>query len=165
MKITTPSLTPKVLEFCRSLNPGAEPIYVSCRPHELSRSRLCFINTLIQIHKAGGRPCFGWVIGQVGDLFLEASFHCLWKSPQKLLIDITYREFDEILFLPDDSLLPNQKPIPSKHFPLTNDPRVLMLISWLEAYEQAMLSVLEQYLQRLDESSVFLDEQLGKLKK
>ena len=164
MKIIIPDLTPKVLEFCRSLNPSAEPVYVPCRPHELSRPRLCFINTLIQIHKHGGRPCFGWAVGQIEDLFLEASFHAIWRSPRGQLIDVSYREFDEILFLPDDSLLPNSRPIPSRHWLLTDNSKVELLVSWLELYEKSMLDTLESYLSRLDNSSVFLNQQLEKLK-
>jgi hypothetical protein len=95
------------------------------------------------------------------DVILEASHHCIWQSPKGELIDLT-ENFERILFVPDD-YPPTGRPILSKHFLLTDDPKIAEFVRAVESYEMNMAKLIESYLIRLNEGSSFLVHLLGKI--
>ena len=65
----------------------------------------CHLNVWCQLKHAGGEPQHGWVLAQdKSKSFAEAIFHTVWRSPDRLLVDITPRkDFEKrLLFVPDN---------------------------------------------------------------
>ncbi|MEW5914065.1 MAG: SEC-C metal-binding domain-containing protein [Thermodesulfobacteriota bacterium] len=127
---TTPQkITNKIREFCRSISPHSIPIYVPVKAHRDSQFDECFSNVREYVVEKGGQLYFGYTIWEWPNVLLEAEFHCVWKSDQEELIDITKKRENEkrILFLPDESKSFNfDEPArePSVRLPLVNDPFV-----------------------------------------
>jgi hypothetical protein len=64
----------------------------------------CFVNCLVQQKLHQGDTLFGWMLWQDTTIqFAEAEFHCVWRSPDGALRDITPRVDGEkrICFVPD----------------------------------------------------------------
>ena len=87
------------------LNPSAAILLKYRKPNSfISEPDNCHINVWVQCDKHGGKPQYGWIIGQdLKNNFLEARFHSVWLSPEGELIDLTPRNDNEkrIMFLPD----------------------------------------------------------------
>ena len=65
----------------------------------------CHLNVMVKMGYEMGIPQFGWMLAQDKSMnFSEAQFHCVWKSPEGDLQDITPRLDNEkrVLFIPDD---------------------------------------------------------------
>lgn len=66
----------------------------------------CHLNVLIKCNMDEGNFCFGWMFVQdKSQNYVEAQFHCVWRSPEGNLVDITPRIFnmERIMFIPDYS--------------------------------------------------------------
>jgi len=63
----------------------------------------CHTNVLHRVREHGGERLNGWMIWEAPGLFAEGEFHCVWRSPDGDLVDVTPRRDGEarILFLPD----------------------------------------------------------------
>lgn len=92
-----------VLEFCGRLSPGAKPVFVEVRAERISKLLDCHLNVDRKVERNGGRNVFGWQISEIPDVCLEAQFHSIWETPDKMLVDITPEEFKQnrILFVED----------------------------------------------------------------
>lgn len=65
----------------------------------------CHLNVMVKMEYERGLPQFGWILAQNKSVnFSEAQFHCVWKSSEGDLQDITPRLDNEkrVLFIPDD---------------------------------------------------------------
>lgn len=64
----------------------------------------CHLNVRCHVKTHGGSVVNGWMIWDYEPFtFAEAEFHCVWRSPAGLLVDLTPKVDgeSEILFLPD----------------------------------------------------------------
>jgi hypothetical protein len=102
---TTPAeTTPAVTSFAISLG-GEEPRYVPVIDDTHGLYGWCSDGVTQKILADGGNPVFGWTIWEWPKALLTAEFHCVWKSPEGDLFDITPKPKEEgrILFVPDTS--------------------------------------------------------------
>ena len=105
MKPTTPfSINEDVLEFCKEINPGSEPLFIEVIPYEESEYQECFSNVENYIKKFGGKIQQGWTIWEIPKKFIEAEFHAVWVDDNENYIDISPKPDGEkrILFLKDN---------------------------------------------------------------
>lgn len=103
MSTTTPrSINKNVLKLCSQITTGT-PLYVPVRPDGSAESQQCFQNVVRKINRDGGSQCVGWRIWERPELYVEAEFHAVWRTPLGELFDITPLPDDErtILFLFD----------------------------------------------------------------
>jgi len=96
-------IDPQIVAFCGQLCPGTKPQFVPVRPEADAKILDCHPNVAAKVKRDGGSQVFGWQISVAPHLFLEAQFHCVWRSPDNRLLDITREEFGhaKILFLED----------------------------------------------------------------
>lgn len=100
--LSTPQrpLNRRVRKHCASIS-TITPVFLPYVDYGLAHKE-CHLNVRYQVKQHGGKVVNGWMIWD-GDFFTEAEFHCVWRSPDGHLEDITPRVDGEteILFLPD----------------------------------------------------------------
>ena len=101
---TTPkAISPEIMRFCETIIPGSTPIFMEVQPEPGSVMNECFDNVSTFVKRRGGTPLLGRTIWNYHDLWLEAEFHSVWKTPDGELTDITPPVDGEsvLMFLPD----------------------------------------------------------------
>ena len=113
-------------------------------------------NVLKKIQRDGGRALFGWVFlnrGAVHGEYLIALHHAVWSAEgSALIVDITplhdeprFRPYcpspARVLFLLDESAEPRMigrgmAPLPSRFFPVTDDPKLAAYVEQLNTEER-----------------------------
>ena len=83
-------------------------VYIEVKPSLDAKLYECIYNVRDKIKIDGGKEILGWEIWKT-DILIEAQFHSVWQSPNKVLVDITPREsevkVENILFFPDKKLV------------------------------------------------------------
>ena len=99
---TPATLTPAVLEFCRSVCNEA-PIFLRIEPLSEAVVGDCFPLVDRVVQERGGTAYYGWRIWVWPHVMIEAEFHSVWRDPDGVLHDYSPAPFDtdRILFLPD----------------------------------------------------------------
>lgn len=122
MSTVPKSLSPKLLEFCRSIAP-ARPIYIKSKPSADAKTSACFDNVHRKIERAGGQLAYGWAIWHVPGLHFEAEHHGVWKNRQGALLDVSpqLHRVPKILFLPDPEATYDPKNARSNIYKAAND--------------------------------------------
>jgi len=98
-----PDITKKyVTSFCWEISQH-NPLLVPLRPLRDKPINECFNIVEEHIASYGGEKMNGWALWEWSHVFIEAEFHCVWKSPEGEIFDLTPKPkaFDSILFLPD----------------------------------------------------------------
>lgn len=123
-----------VISFCQHVCLGSKSIYVPVDPLPDKPINECFSIVPEHVASHGGEQKFGWSIWHWPMVFIEAEFHCIWKRPDGLLIDITPKllPFDQILFLPDPNRHYEGRQIDNIRKPISHDPLVKQFISLAE---------------------------------
>ncbi|MGZ0707306.1 hypothetical protein ACWPKO_03090 [Coraliomargarita sp. W4R53] len=118
MNYSEPKSDHNLERFCESLCAGQAPIWISVKPPSYAQIGHCYENVEKRIKQKGGMPVFGWEISNLEDLWLEAQFHCIWKSPKGELVDLTPEQFgrNRVLFLKDNHRVYNGIPIDFRRF-------------------------------------------------
>lgn len=95
-----------VSTFCTGLNSNNQPVFLNVVPDKGALGLDCFVNVKKRIDKNGGDIVYGWSIWEWPGVMIESEFHAIWKKPNSELIDITPNSFNfnQILFLPDETL-------------------------------------------------------------
>jgi len=119
-------LFPHVLDFCKSISPSSEPLYISPTPTDKDEPNECPINVQRHISEKGGQEVLGWQIWEWYGVMIEAEFHMLWRTTSNELKDVTPKNIavKSILFLPDESLHYEDKQIDNIRQPLIKDKRL-----------------------------------------
>ncbi|MBB3871660.1 hypothetical protein [Brevundimonas mediterranea] len=104
---TTPlAMTPYVMEFAGSLG-GGSPAILPVSEDPLGRYGWCNDGVRLKVAAEGGEPVYGWVIWEWAPALLTAEFHCVWRSPEGALIDITPKpRREETIVFVDDAAYP-----------------------------------------------------------
>ena len=121
--------------FQRSIPGTTRPVFVPLRPRADSIENDCFENVRRQIAAEGGEIVHGWRIYGFPELFLEAEFHAVWKSPRGDLLDVSLPPEEgtaRIVFFPDPTRSFQGEPIPNRHWPLV---RMKELRDYFEAFD------------------------------
>jgi len=115
-----------VREFCGTLNPVSEPFFLKITPESGAKILACALNVEAKIRKDGGSAVLGWKIWEWYGIMIEAEFHTVWKSPNGTLYDITPNEggFEQVMFLPDESIKYDGKQINNVRHSLSKNPKV-----------------------------------------
>lgn len=101
----TPVISDAIMDFCDSIAPSSDPLFVRVAPlhnavlHECGNN----VNQYVSIH--GGTIEYGWIIWHHPNIVFEAEAHVIWKDNSGNRLDVTphiERTNVEILFLPDD---------------------------------------------------------------
>jgi hypothetical protein len=123
-----------VVSFCRYVCPGSKPIYVPVDALPNKPINECFSIVPEHIASHGGEQKLGWSIWHWPKVFIEAEFHCIWKRPDGVLVDITPNllPFDQILFLPDPHRHYEGRQIDNIRKPISNDLLVKQFIALAE---------------------------------
>ena len=124
---TTPAeITPCIKEFCRGISAVA-PVYVPVRPE--GQAGYCYPNCRAKVQAQGGEIVYGRAIW-LGEAILQAEWHCIWRDPNNILLDITAKPDGEtiILFLPTNEVWDGVTVWPNIRKPLVNDPVLDMLL-------------------------------------
>jgi len=79
---------------------GSHPVYVDVIPEPGAQAAYCFQNVSEKISRDGGSAVLGWACWK-SDYVIEAEFHCIWRSPEMRLIDITPNDCAQVLFVAD----------------------------------------------------------------
>ena len=134
---TPPKIDKAVRKFCREINASEDPVFVDVRPAPDCLLDECFNNLPIQIERNGGKSVTGWTVWYIVNRFIEAEFHCVWQSGEKL-IDVTPKRNRErkILFLPDSRTAWSGRRVPNIRRSLCDDPFYDWLIRKAEAHDE-----------------------------
>lgn len=111
-KATAPrEITSEILNFCCSIAPEFDPVFVKVIPHERAVQDGCFDNVEMIAKGLCGEVAYGWLIWE-GCVTFEAISHAVWVVNGKY-IDVTPQASRErrVLFLPDpDRYNPDSRP-------------------------------------------------------
>lgn len=149
MKLTltrTPrALTPEIVDACKSLVPGSQPIFVRRRPaSDAAAVNKCTFNVRRYLLEHPGSIVLGWDIAVWDHVLMECIGHAIVQSGNELFC-VSPSKYGEpsLLFLPDNSLQfdfdDSMARMPSKQIPLSNKPEVQRFIE-LEGEELAIKS-------------------------
>jgi hypothetical protein len=130
---TPPTITSLIKEFCATIS-SAQPEYVPVVPE--GKVGYCYPNVKAKVEAEGGEIVYGRTIW-VGEAFLDAEWHCVWRRNGKL-IDVTAKEDGEeqILFLPTDEVWDGTTVWSNKRKLLTNDPIICEIVRAQEEVER-----------------------------
>lgn len=134
-------LFPHVIEFCRSISPKSNPIFLVTLATTNDLPLECFDNARRHAEAEGGRVVLGWRIWEHYGLMIEGEVHAVLETPDCQLRDVTpHREpTNQILFLPDDTIFYDGQQINNIRRPLNDDPNVVEFIRICDA-EFALLN-------------------------
>ena len=124
MKATTPAgITEQVRRFADSLVPGAAPVrvqFAAMTPPGVVDE--CYENVGAVVRSSGGQALLGWTIWEAPGVFLEATFHAVWRGDDGELLDPTPKADGELitLFVPDPNAVDAGGVTPSRHWPLAD---------------------------------------------
>lgn len=96
------SITPELLEFCRSIS-SDRPVYIRSKVSSDAEPSACFDNVQRKIGRAGGTIAYGWAIWHIPGLYFEAEHHGVWRNRRGELLDVSPQlgNVSKILFLSD----------------------------------------------------------------
>lgn len=140
-QINTPQIIDaSVINFCKSIAPGATPEYIQVCPGFWCRQNECYNNVKRRVKRHGGKRQLGWRIQMPPDplpkYMIEAVHHAIWITEEGEKIDITPQPNSggKIVFLPDDSIELGEFRIGEKY---------QALFDWQEVIEYVRLCNLE----------------------
>ena len=115
-------ITKKVRRFCEQLAPSQIPVYIPVRPEAQAVELECYGNVLEKVRTSGGECVYGWEISEVPQIFLEAQFHAVWRSPDGELVDVTPPQIEaqRVLFLPDPGRVYEGVKVANQRFAIGN---------------------------------------------
>ena len=111
---------PYVAEFCRSIAATSTPRFLDLSAAAGDLPVECVGNVRRRI--AG----LGWKIWEWYGVMIEAEFHMVWRSPDGMLQDVTPHtiSLNRVVFLPDASLIYEEKQVNNIRHALISSPRV-----------------------------------------
>lgn len=83
------TITPAIRDFAQEIAGSSELCYVSNHPLSFCMPRMCYLNVFRAKSILGGEPILGFMIWATRDLFLTAEHHCVLRTPDGALIDVT----------------------------------------------------------------------------
>ncbi|MCB1065809.1 MAG: hypothetical protein KDN20_23185 [Verrucomicrobiae bacterium] len=129
MAVPPKLITKPTLRFCRTIVPQGQPQFIRCNSVKTGDRNECYGNVARYCEEHGGEAQHGWAIWEYPKVYIEAEFHCVWRSPENELIDITPNlpPYTWILFLPDPKRIYRDRLIDNIRKPLRRDKEILDL--------------------------------------
>lgn len=127
-------------------NPNAKPKHLLCERARWAVQQECFEAVRKQVQTHGGQQVYGWHIRECKGVFIEAEFHCVWRSPNGQLIDVAAHPVPRksITFVVDPKVVYQGEQIDNVRLALTDDRDVQSWID-LQALYVAMLNQAHVY--------------------
>ncbi len=114
---TPPEITPEIRDALRRVSPST-PFYIDFTPLPGCSSMFCYGNVDDCIRREGGCREEGWIVYEGwGGRYLKLIHHCLWRSPDGSLVDVTPSDEVHNLFLPD-SVRNHGEGVPARYIAL-----------------------------------------------
>ncbi len=126
--------------FCNELVPGGVPITFNpvVAPQTSVNDCVSLVNRAVE--NDGGERIDGWALWECPRVLIEAEYHCVWRTPEGKLQDlsplppgITHR-----LFILDPNLVYEEKQINNVRRSLGSHPSVQKLIDAYDAYFEVL---------------------------
>ena len=166
MSMTTPTtITDEIRQFCHTLVPGAEPVFVEFEPSSFAVQDECYDNVNALVNERGGKMLLGWTIWEWPGILLEGLSHAVWEGENGNLVDPTPKADGEsrILFLPDRTAIDSGEVIPSRHHPLCDWPEVAQYVDVSRQYGELQRQYHPQYGGIPEDKRAPLARRLGEL--
>ena len=158
--LTTAQVDQGIQTFAKSINQQVAGLAIH-RPEDWAKPTMCFDNVIRKVSLSGGKGVSGWMfqfrvpsdMSHTG--YLIAIHHAVWANVKGYLFDITpfhgdpqhhpITVRDGVIFLPDLTAPPVYignfvSPLPSRFFPLTDDPCLLKHVTGLREKEETKCS-------------------------
>lgn len=103
------------------IDPTHDPIIVNVQPEPGSEENDCFQIIREKVKRDGGKCVYGWQVWKTTDI-IEAEAHAVWENQAGELIDLTPKEFSEILFIEDENMNYEDKQIDSVRLNISKNP-------------------------------------------
>lgn len=121
---------PHVKKFCAEVSSTEKPIFLSAVPDTTAAPEDCFEIVRRKVDSDGGEPVFGWLIGEIPGVMIEATFHAVWRDEAGAIHDISPQTMvqKKRLFLPDPPRKYEGRQVNNIRKALRDDPAVHRLI-------------------------------------
>lgn len=130
--MTSPDrITVHVRKLCRKLGNVGEPVFVDVHPRLDSDVNDCFCDVERQVAEAGGSVQYGWLIWEMPGVFIEGEFHAVWKKPDGVLLDVSFKRDGEtkVCFVSDNERMFKEQRVPTIRHAISDDPLVKRFIT------------------------------------
>jgi hypothetical protein len=119
-----PAITKGLLKLARQIGAAYAPAAVAVEPGENCQPGNCFENVPAIVQRHGGAVQHGWLLREQPTIFVEGTFHAVWRRPGGDLVDVTPRadQLTEILFLPDSRKVWEGEPVDPYRMQLHEQP-------------------------------------------
>lgn len=124
-----------VAAFCSKVFLDQKPVIIPVATEPYCRKNECFDNVEEKVKRDGGSLEHGWQVWMWPELFIEAEFHAVWKSPDGGYLDITPkdRKRPTILFIPDNRIRYEGLPVDNKRKSISTNQLVDLYLAIAEA--------------------------------
>jgi SEC-C motif len=117
------------------------PFFIDITPLPDCDPMFCYQNVDECIRREGGTREEGWIVYKGwGGRYLKLIHHCLWRSPDGRLVDVTPSDEVHNLFLPD-TVRNNGEGVPSRYFALYATPEVAETIAVCEDMDRQQMEM------------------------
>lgn len=126
-----------VRALCERLVPGGEAVVLQPQAPRRAKPRDCVVNVDAMIHERGGDVEYGWALWETfPGVIIEAEFHAVWRDPRGRRRDVTPQQIEvsRVVFLPDPTLVYEDRQIDNERIALIDDPLVEEFISAAKAH-------------------------------
>ena len=98
-----PDISKALLKLARQIDASWLPDNVAVEPGDECFPGRCFDNVAGMVRRSGGTMLTGWSLREVPTVFVEGTFHAVWRGPDGRVVDVTPHEDGRtsILFQPD----------------------------------------------------------------
>lgn len=153
------------------LDSDIELIVLDIEPESGAMESDCTEIVRRKVEREGGRIIYGWQIWK-SDILVEAEFHAVWETPEGELKDVTPKppQFNQILFLEDETLTYEGKQIDNVRINITNNKLVDYFIeAWKKYYrlmnrgDRALLHG-QEFIDSLNEKDIVEIENIKKIR-
>ena len=98
-----PPFSKGILKLARQIDAHRAPEFVAVEAGEECQPGRSFDNVAALVRRRGGAMLTGWSLRELPTVYVEGTFHAVWRGPDGSLVDVTPRADGQtrILFVPD----------------------------------------------------------------
>lgn len=137
---TPAEITPTIRDALRLVSPST-PFFIDITPLPDCVAMFCYGNVDSCIAREGGCREEGWIIYEGwGGRYLKLVHHCLWRTSDGRLVDVTPSDEVRNLILPD-TVRNNGDGVPARYFALDQSAEVAETIAFCEDMDRQMMEM------------------------
>src|SRR4051812_35997448 len=142
---TPPEITPTIRDALRQVSPST-PFFIDITPLPDCVAMFCYGNVDSCVARGGGCREEGWIIYEGwGGRYLKLIHHCLWRTTDGRLVDVTPSDEVRNLFLPD-TVRNNGEGVPARYIALDQSPKVAKTIAFCMDMDRQQTEMLRRLL-------------------